>query len=90
MYTNYFTNLNYQKLCDLRNHVRAVTNRTKPLWHGTIYIGTEPLYLECHVKWLAEKINLYFVNVKEHYCDPRAKKLYILRAGVKDFIVQPD
>ena len=90
MYTNYFTNLNYQKICDLRNHVRDVTNRTKPLWHGTIYIGTEPLYLECHVKWLAEKINLYFVNVKEHYCDPRAKKLYILRAGVKDFIVQPD
>ena len=90
MYTNYFKNFSRNELCDLRNNMKAVANKTKPLWYGTIYIGTEPLYLECHVKWLAEKINLYFVNVKESYCDPKAKKLYILRAGVKDFFTQPD
>ncbi|MBR5903917.1 MAG: hypothetical protein IKZ49_00085 [Alphaproteobacteria bacterium] len=88
MYTNYVKNFDYSTFKSIRNKMENVDN---PIyWRGTIYIGTQPLYIECGVEWLAKKIDTYFVKAIENQHIENSKELYILEAGISDFIYQPD
>ena len=86
MPTNYIKNFNKDDFKQL--YEKLMTSRTNqtPLWNGTIYIGTQPLYVECHVKWLADKIEDYFFKTIPGVRINGAKELYILNAGGRDFI----
>jgi hypothetical protein len=90
MPTNYIKNLgqkNFDEICDKFQNVIA---QNKPVWRGTVYIGEKPLYIECNVKWLAEKIPLYFVKTIENTKINDSKELYILNYGVYKFVPCPD
>ena len=62
MPTNYIKNFSKDAFNQLYEKLMASRADQTPLWNGTIYIGTQPLYVECHVKWLADKIEDYFFN----------------------------
>lgn len=88
MYTNYVKNFDYSTFKSIRNKMENVK---KPVfWRGTVYIGTQPLYIECGVEWLAQKIGIYFVKAIENEHIENSKELYILESGIADFITQPD
>lgn len=88
MYTNYVKNFDYATFKSIRNKMESVG---KPVyWRGTIYIGKQPLYMECGVEWLAKKIDIYFVKAVENEHIENSKELYIMEAGISDFIYQPD
>ena len=90
MPTNYIKNFNREQFQKLYQKLSDANSAKEPLWRGTVYIGTQPLYIECHVKWLADKIDEYFFKSlpKEHV--QNARVLYILNDGVEKFIQAPD
>lgn len=86
-YTKNFDQSSFDAICDKLQNIAA---QNKPVWRGTVYIGEQPLYIECDVQWLAEKIPLYFVKVLENTKIDGSKELYILNRGVYKFISCPD
>lgn len=90
MYTNYIKNFNADEFDKLYQNLMSARKDTTPLWAGTIYIGAQPLYIECFVQWLAEKIDDYFVKTLPGEHVAGAKELYVLNNGVKDFIDCPN
>ena len=90
MPTNYIKNLGQKNFDEICNKFQNVIMQNKPVWRGTVYIGEKPLYIECNVKWLAEKIPLYFVKAIENTKINGCKELYILNYGVHKFVPSPD
>ena len=90
MPTNYIKNLGQKKFDEICAGLQNIIAQNKPVWRGTVYIGEKPLYLECDIKWLAEKIPLYFVKTIENTKIPDSKELYILNQGVYKFVPCPD
>lgn len=89
MHTKYFKNFNQKAFASLQTQIESVASNSSPLWKGTVYIGTKPLYIECHIKWLADKINDYFIVALQDQHIKGAKEIYILNKEVKDFITAP-
>lgn len=86
MPTNYIKNFDYEQFQNLYKKMYEICATKKPLWSGTVYIGRKPLYIECHVKWLADKIEDYFFKTLPNEHVKNAKELYILNSGVSDFM----
>ena len=90
MPTNYIKNFNkdgFQKILDV---FEVVAHEKKPLWAGTVYIGEQPIYIECHVKWMADKINSFFANALPGEYVQNAIKLYVFKSTFPDFIPVPN
>ena len=90
MWTNYIKNFGGDKFNRLFQKMSDCAQRKKPWFRGTVFIGTKPLYIECHAKLLAEKIDSYFFKVIPNKYIDGAKKLYILCDGIDNFIDRPD
>ncbi len=90
MPTNYIKNFDHNQFQAIYQKLDSARVQTKPLWFGTIYVGKEPLYVECHVKWLADKIEDYFVKTLPNQHIAGAKELYVLNNGTNEFIPMPD
>lgn len=88
--TKYIINFGQDQLNHLYDKLTCATKVGSPLWAGTIYIGARPLYVECHIKYLADKIENYFVNVLPGVHVENAHELYILNNGVHEFINPPE
>jgi hypothetical protein len=86
MPTNYIKNFDHEQFQDLYKKMCGACAEQKPLWKGTVYIGKKPLYIECHVKWLADKIEDYFFKTLPNEHLKNAKELYILNSGVSGFM----
>ena len=86
MPTNYVKNFSQDKYQELYQKLSDACAAVKPLWAGTVYIGQKPLYIECHVKWLADKIENYFFKAFPNKHVANAKELYILNSGVYGFM----
>ena len=78
-----FDKSDFQKLCE---KFTCLSRANVPHWKGTIYVGNQPLYIECRIKWLADKINDYFVHADENIHIDNTKELYILNSGTDNFI----
>ena len=89
MTTNYFKNFGSENFQKLVGFCKRNLLKDKPLWYGTVYIGTQPLYIECHVKWISDKIDKFFVKTLPNQHVRGAKQLYLLNAGVPDFMRMP-
>ena len=90
MPTNYIKNFDRCEFQKLYQKLSVAGAQKKPIWSGTVYIGTQPLYIECHVKWLADKIENYFFKSLPDEHITGAKELYILNDGVEKFMKRPD
>lgn len=88
--TSYIKNFDRDELNHLFDKLTCATKVDTPLWSGTVYIGARPLYVECHIKYLADKIENYFVNVLPGVHVEGAYELYILNRGVREFVNPPD
>ncbi len=86
MPTNYVKNFDRDQFQKLYKKLSLECAAKKPLWAGTVYVGQQPLYIECHVKWLAEKIENYFFKSLPNQHVKDAKELYILNSGVYGFM----
>lgn len=89
MWTNYIKNFSRNEFETICKRFDSACLAKTPLWSGTVFIGIEPLYIECHVKWIADKIDEYFVNTLPNQHIDNARELYILNDGVSKFMPQP-
>jgi len=89
MITQYIKNFSKEQFSKLTSKFNQLCIKQKPLWQGTVFIGNSPLYIECHTKWLAEKIEDFFYRTEKNKQYPNSKKLYILNRPTSDFITQP-
>ena len=85
MWTNYIKNFSRNEFENICKRFDLARLAKTPLWRGTVFIGIEPLYIECHVKWIADKIDEYFVNTLPNQHIDNARELYILNDGVDKF-----
>lgn len=86
MPTNYIKNFDINQFKELYKKLSCERAEKKPFWIGTVYIGQQPLYIECYVKWLADKIPEYFFKSVPGVHIKNSKELYILNSGVKKFM----
>lgn len=89
MATQYIKNFKGNIFQKVVNFFESGMCSASPIWRGTVYVGIQPIYVECHVQWMAEKIEKIFVNTLPNQCVDGAKKLYILKNGLPDFLPVP-
>lgn len=88
--TSYIKNFGQSKFVSLFDAFLNVAKSHTPMWRGTVYVGIKPLYLECNVKWIVDKIESYFVRVLPNVHIENAKELYVLEHIAADFIPKCD
>lgn len=89
MFTNYIKNFPQHDFDNICSQMQQIAHDKLPLWNGTVYVGNQPLYIECHVESVACKIEKYFANALPKKYVNGAKKLYVLDYGVEQFIKTP-
>ena len=90
MFTNYVKNFDNGEFQKLYKKLMDACTKKQPLWAGTVYIGKKPLYIECFVPWLADKIEDYFFKTVKNEHISNAKELYILNDKVDCFMERPN
>ena len=89
MNTCYIKNFNRSEFLSIFDRLQDVSNNISPIWCGIVYIGTEPIYLKCNIKCMADKIEQYFVKAIPNTRISNAPELVILN-NLHDIIPQID
>ena len=90
MNTNYIKNFNHSEFSLLFERFLQAAKTNTPIWHGTVFIGPKPLYLESNIQWISDKIEQYFVHTIPNAHIDNIKELYVLENISADFIPKPD
>ena len=88
MQTNYVKNFDREQFHKLYEKLSVANSEKEPFWRGTVFIGNQPLYIECHVKWIADKINSYFVDARQNYQNLKDEKAEFMYGQCQN-IAQP-
>ncbi len=89
MNTSYIKNFNLSEFMSLFDKLESAVQSSQHKWCGTVYVGTRPLYLECNVQWMTDKIEQYFVNVLPNVKLENTPELYVINKTYDVFAV-PD
>jgi len=90
MVTHYITNFTDSKIRRLLDICKRESITQKTLWKGTVFVGKEPIYIECNYAWLADKIEDFFYRVERNIKYDNSKSLYILDLPTCNLITEPE
>lgn len=86
MYVHNITNLPKYIINKLYAKFINYTANQKSLWQGTVFVGTEPVYINCYDKNLSTKIPNYFVKTDTNTKLSQSPELYVITTNTSDFI----
>ncbi|MCQ2574758.1 MAG: hypothetical protein MJ156_01470 [Alphaproteobacteria bacterium] len=90
MITQYITNFAKDQFSKLISAFNKLCTTQSPLWKGTVFIGDNPLYIECHTQWISDRIEDFFYRSEKDIKYPNSKELFILNKPTSSFISEPD
>lgn len=86
-YIKNFPNDSYQKIL---NHFIKMAGERTPIWSGTINIGAQKIYVECHIPELAKQIPDWFVSTTENAAkDDTIPQLYLFDGDASELLNRP-
>ena len=89
MATHYIKNFDRLKFQEIADKMQNCADTTNTAWHGTVFIGTKPVFIKSDVKWLCDLIERYFVKTIPNKHVSKAKELYILYGNPRQYIDTP-
>lgn len=91
MRTQYIKNFPIDSYQRILNHFTKMAVMRTPIWSGTINIGPQPIYVQCHIPELAKQIPDWFVSTIENAeKDDTIPQLYIFDCTEPDLLTRPN